>query len=724
MSFERKTTGPPDADCAKTNLVYVNVADPLAGQQFLDISGFLFKVQGHTQVPDNCVGLNAIQRKILRVGPGESVPLAPFVPPKDYPNAAMLNVDLSYITPKDVPVNVNANEAIEELLKTFAGQIFTVGQEIAVSVRGSNYKLTIQSLLIDVKGQEKPVQKAFFNATANSAVVFTNDGRNPVKIQGQKGYATTQLFKTKQINFESLGIGGLDKQFEAIFRRAFASRVFPPSIVQKLGIQHVKGMLLFGPPGTGKTLIARQIGRMLNGNEPKVVNGPEILNKYVGASEENIRALFAEAEKEYKDKGDDSELHIIIFDEIDAICKSRGSQRDGTGVHDTVVNQLLTKIDGVDALNNILIIGMTNRRDMLDEALLRPGRLEVQIEIGLPDEKGRLQILKIHTSKMSTNSFLGRDVDLETLAERTKNFSGAEIEGLVKDAAAYALNRNIDFDNLHKKLDEDNIKVTMDDFLRALEEVVPAFGSQMEVLGSYCVHGIISSGEVFEHLRSTLKNLVEQVRHSDKTPMLSALLEGPSGSGKSALAATTAMQSEFPFVKVISAESMVAFSESAKSSQITKVFEDAYRSSLSVIIIDDIERLLEYVAIGPRFSNTVLQTLLVLIKKQPPPGKKLLILGTSSQGEVLESMGFPDVFNVTLHVPALREDEIIKVMRQLDIFDAKDIPKAVETLTSLCSRNVPVKKLMLWVEMAKQNVEEGQRLNIDIWQQVLRDLSN
>ena len=106
-----------------------------------------------------------------------------------------------------------------------------------------------------------------------------------------------------------------------------------------------------------------------------------------------------------REKGDSSDLHIIIFDEIDAICKARGSSRDGTGVHDTIVNQLLTKIDGVDALNNILLIGMTNRKDMLDEAMLRPGRLEVMIEIGLPDEKGRLQILKIHTSKVRRPAF-------------------------------------------------------------------------------------------------------------------------------------------------------------------------------------------------------------------------------------------------------------------------------------------------------------------------------
>ena len=121
-------------------------------------------------------------------------------------------------------------------------------------------------------------------------------------------------------------------------------------------------MLLYGPPGCGKTLTARQIGKMLSAREPKVVNGPEILNKFVGESESNIRKLFEDAEEEQKRLGNSSGLHIIIFDEIDAICKQRGSKRDG-GVHDTVVNQLLSKIDGVEPLNNILVIGMTNRSE-------------------------------------------------------------------------------------------------------------------------------------------------------------------------------------------------------------------------------------------------------------------------------------------------------------------------------------------------------------------------
>jgi vesicle-fusing ATPase len=171
--------------------------------------------------------------------------------------------------------------------------------------------------------------------------------------------------------------------FADIFRRAFVTRLFPPEIMAKLGVKHVKGILLYGPPGTGKTLTARQIGKMFNGHEPKVVAGPEILNKYVGQSEQNVRDLFKEAEDEYKCRGDSADLHVIIFDEIDeidAICRARGQNVGSTGVGDTAVNQLLAKIDGVEALPNILVIGMTNRLDLIDEALLRPGRLEVKME--------------------------------------------------------------------------------------------------------------------------------------------------------------------------------------------------------------------------------------------------------------------------------------------------------------------------------------------------------
>lgn len=252
----------------------------------------------------------------------------------------------------------------------------------------------------------------------------------------------------------------------------------------------------------------------------------------------------------FREKGENSELHIIIFDEIDAICKSRGSVRDGYGVHDTLVNQLLTKIDGVDSLNNILLIGMTNRKDLLDEALLRPDRLEVHIEIGLPDKDGRLQILKIHTSKMTKNSSLDKTVDLSSLAELTRNFSGAEIEGLVASAVSFALNKHLDIADLSKPIDDENVKVSMDDFHCALEEVKPSFGAQIDTLESYRMHGMISYGETFDQLLHTCQRLVDQVKNSEKTPLLTALLEGPAGSGKTALAAILGIASGFPFVKV------------------------------------------------------------------------------------------------------------------------------------------------------------------------------
>ena len=151
-------------------------------------------------------------------------------------------------------------------------------------------------------------------------------------------------------------------------------------------MKHVKGILLYGPPGTGKTLIARQLSKALDIDEKnyKKVDGPEIFNKYVGESENNIRKLFEKAKSDEKALGPKSPLHVVVFDEIDAVCKQRGMYENSSQTNDAVVNQLLSIIDGVDALNNILVIGMTNRKDLLDEAILRPGRFEVHIEVKLP----------------------------------------------------------------------------------------------------------------------------------------------------------------------------------------------------------------------------------------------------------------------------------------------------------------------------------------------------
>uniref|UniRef100_A0A2P2MVU1 Vesicle-fusing ATPase n=1 Tax=Rhizophora mucronata TaxID=61149 RepID=A0A2P2MVU1_RHIMU len=578
-------------------------------------------------------------------------------------------------------------------------QVMTSGQRVSFEYHGNNYIFTVTQAAVEGREKSNDLERGMISS--DTYIVFEASNASGIKIVNQREAASSNIFRQKEFNLQSLGIGGLSAEFADIFRRAFASRVFPPHVTSKLGIKHVKGMLLYGPPGTGKTLMARQIGKILNGKEPKIVNGPEVLSKFVGETEKNVRDLFADAENDQRIHGDQSELHVIIFDEIDAICKSRGSTRDGTGVHDSIVNQLLTKIDGVESLNNVLLIGMTNRKDLLDEALLRPGRLEVQVEISLPDENGRLQILQIHTNKMKDNSFLAHDVNLQELAARTKNYSGAELEGVVKSAVSFALNRQLSMEDLTKPVDEESIKVTMDDFLDALQEVPPAFGASTNDLARCRLNGMAECGDRNKHIYQRAMLLVEQVKVSKGSPLVTCLLEGSSGSGKTALAATVGIDSDFPYVKIVSAETMIGLHESTKCAHIVKVFEDAYKSPLSIIVLDDIERLLEYVPIGPRFSNLISQTLLVLLKRLPPKGKKLLVLGTTSEVGFLDSIGICDAFSVTFHVPTLKRDDAKMVLQQLNVFTEEDVDAAAEALNDM-----PIKKLYMLIEMAAQG-EDG-----------------
>ncbi|KAJ1449082.1 P-loop containing nucleoside triphosphate hydrolase protein, partial [Pelagophyceae sp. CCMP2097] len=204
-------------------------------------------------------------------------------------------------------------------------------------------------------------------------------------------------------------VGGLEKQLDAIVRRVLASRA-DPAAARRLGISHVRGVLLSGPPGCGKTLLARELSRALGAREPQIVNGPEILDKFVGEAERKVRALFEPAEAEYAIAGDASALHVIILDEMDAIARARGSMAgDTTGVRDGVVNTLLAKMDGVVSAPNVLVVGLTNRPELIDEALLRPGRLEVHVVIERPDLAGRRDILRIHTRAMRSNGALAFD---------------------------------------------------------------------------------------------------------------------------------------------------------------------------------------------------------------------------------------------------------------------------------------------------------------------------
>lgn len=369
------------------------------------------------------------------------------------------------------------------------------------------------------------------------------------------------------------------------------------------------------------------------------------MSKFVGESEKGIRELFIDAENDQKTYGSESELHVIIFDEFDAIAKQRGSTRDGTGVHDSIVNQLLSKIDGVNSLDNILLIAMTNRIDILDKALLRPGRFEVQIEIGLPDQKGRLQILNVHTKNIIKNNHIEDNVSLEELSYLSKNYTGAELEGLVKSASSYAFNKCIKTVNGKIEIDSDTqLKITKDDFLQGLSEIHPAYGHKNDYLERNFKTLTIYS----ERYGKMISELQEYI--SIKKDTQSILLEGSIGSGKSTIVSYIAKMSDYSMIKTITPDTYIGFTEYNKASAISEIFEESYRSKDCLIIIEDFERLVEYSKIGLRYSNQVLQCLLVYIRKKSKIDHSTTIIVTSKCGIIADFDMF-DVFTHKVKIP-------------------------------------------------------------------------
>uniref|UniRef100_A0A8C2GAP2 Vesicle-fusing ATPase n=1 Tax=Cyprinus carpio TaxID=7962 RepID=A0A8C2GAP2_CYPCA len=678
----------PTDELSLTNCAVVSEKDLQSGQHVTvrttPAHKFVFTVKCHHSVLPGTIAFSLPQRKWAGLSIGQEIEVANYNFDKSKQCIGAMTIEIDFLQKKSTDSSpYDSDKMAAEFIQHFNNQGFSVGQQVNVSVTSS---LNL--------------------AKSSSQVIFEKSEGSSLTLVGKaKTKEARQTIINPDWNFEKMGIGGLDKEFSDIFRRAFASRVFPPDIVEQMGCKHVKGILLFGPPGCGKTLMARQIGKMLNAREPKIVNGPEILNKYVGESEANIRKLFADAEEEQKRLGANSGLHIIIFDELDAICKQRGTGASSTGVHDTVVNQLLSKIDGVEQLNNILVIGMTNRPDLIDDALMRPGRFEVKMEIGLPDENGRVQILNIHTAKMREFNLLSGDVDVKELAAETKNYSGAELEGLVRAAQSTAMNRHIKATSTVEVDMEraEKLQVTRTDFMGSLNnDIKPAFGTNQEDYSSYIMNGIIKWGDPVTRVLEDGELLVQQAKNSDRTPLVSVLLEGPPHSGKTALAAKISEDSQFPFIKICSPDKMIGHSEISKCQAIKKVFDDAYKSQLSCVVVDDIERLLDYVPIGPRFSNLVLQALLVLLKKTPPHGRKLLIIGTTSRKDVLQEMEMLDAFSTTIHVQNISSGEhLVEALELLGSFtDAErtTIAKHVKGKRVW----IGIKKLLMLIEMSLQ----------------------
>ncbi|CAL6060535.1 Vesicle-fusing_ATPase [Hexamita inflata] len=671
-------------DQAKQNCVFMNTKDyddmvakcqikPL----YVQLNGVVFLAKPLAECPKDKIMLNANQRKHARISLLSNIQVEPYAPQhSDYTDLVQFAIVPRKALPFDsMNSDLLQKEAISQLIHRtvydqpltleFEQQFFDVtakSQTLQIVTNTTFFKFSVPhpaSKNLQLTGDH--VESAVVKDSQLMRFVKQTQESMKQKSDGQEQPTDDDNF---ELDIEFLGVGGCNKQFADIFRRAFVPRLLPPQIVKQYQMQMVRGLVLYGPPGTGKTLIARKIGEILNAKEPKLVSGPEILNAYVGKSEENIRNLFADAEKEYEEKGDDSELHLIIMDELDAICKQRGSRNDSTGTGDSIVNQLLAKMDGVKQINNVLVIGMTNRLDLMDEALLRPGRFEIQVEIHLPDKVGREQIFRIHTKRFVAKNAFDPEISIEELAELTPNYSGAEIQGVVNAALSYAQTRMM---NAQAALEGQQVslkefRLLKKDFIRALKEVKAGFGKcddkQIQLIQQM---GFLNSAGTTPIIQD-IQNYIQTIRNSSIKLGTVLLHSNSSGTGKSSIAAEIAKTCGIEFVKFISAEALVlkAATEMERCNAIVKAFQDAYKVPEALIILDGIEDIIMYTSEGMRFSNQILTTMLPLLKRGQG---RLIVIGTTSKFYGMQALDVTKCFYKQIHVDGLDKtliDEIVQ----------------------------------------------------------------
>ena len=383
---------------------------------------------------------------------------------------------------------------------------------------------------------------------------------------------------TAQVAYED--IGGLKDEIQKV-REMIELPLRHPEIFEKLGIEAPKGILLHGPPGTGKTLLAKAVASESNSHFISI-SGPEIMSKFYGESEARIREIFKEA----KEKSPS----IIFIDEIDSIAPKR---EEVTGeVERRVVSQLLSVMDGLEARGKVIVIAATNRPNALDTALRRPGRFDREIEIRVPDKRGRLEILQIHTHNMP----LDTDVNQDRVAAVTHGFVGADLEYLCKEAAMKCLRRLLPELNLEdEKIPPETLEklvITMNDFDNAIKEIMPSAMREVYLESPDIPWtGIGGLEEVKRELQEAVEwplrypNLYKELGH---TVPKGILLHGPSGTGKTMLAKAVATESEANFISVKGPELMSKWvGESEKG--VREIFRRARQASPCVIFFDEID---------------------------------------------------------------------------------------------------------------------------------------
>ncbi|MCS7146343.1 MAG: CDC48 family AAA ATPase [Nitrososphaerota archaeon] len=446
-----------------------------------------------------------------------------------------------------------------------------------------NFTKLVKSRLIEYPVVQKNIVPVlFFGNLFNFAVIQTRP-TGVVKITPN----TRIVIQSRAVQEKSLSthvtyedIGGLEEEIQRI-REMIELPLRFPELFQRLGIDPPKGVLLYGPPGCGKTLLAKAVATEAEANFI-LINGPEIMNKYYGETEAKLREIFRRAEEEAPS--------IVFIDEIDAIAPKRS---EVTGeVEKRVVAQLLALMDGLESRGQVIVIGATNRPNALDPALRRPGRFDREIEIGIPDKRGRKEILQIHTRGMP----LASDVDLEKLAEMTKGYTGADIAALCREAAMKCIRRilpSIDF-NEERISPEilNSLEVTMKDFHEAYREITPTALREVEIeTPTVRWEDVGGLSDVKQRLVEAIEWPLKYPEKFEKLgirPPKGILLYGPPGCGKTLLAKAIATESEANFVTIKGPEIYSKWvGESEKA--IREVFRKARQAAPCIVFLDEIE---------------------------------------------------------------------------------------------------------------------------------------
>ena len=476
-----------------------------------------------------------------------------------------------------------------------------------------------------------------------------------------------------RISYED--IGGLRNEVQKV-REMIELPLRHPEIFERIGIEAPKGVLLYGPPGTGKTLLAKAVASETNAHFYSI-SGPEIMSKFYGESEERLREVFKEAQE--------NAPSIIFIDEIDSIAPKR--EEVSGDVEKRVVSQLLTLMDGLQARGKIVIIGATNRPNAIDPALRRPGRFDREIEIGIPDEQGRHEILQIHTRGMP----LTEDVDLAAVARVAHGFVGADLEALSKEAAMRSLRKILPDINLDQpKIPAEilnRIKVTRADFEEALREIQPS--ALREVL----VQRPNVKWEDIGGLKSVKEELAEAVEwplkhadlfsEADVKPPKGILLYGPPGTGKTLMAKAVASNSEANFISVKGPELLSKWvGESEKG--VREIFRKARQAAPCVIFFDELDSVAPHRGSegdGHVTERVISQMLTEMDGLEDLNG--VVVIGATNRPDIIdEALLRPGRFDRILEVPPPDKEsrlQIFQIHTKKKPLDASvDINKLVE----------------------------------------------